>query len=102
RRWLLTRDRGFLERRNARQHVFLFTTQVLDQQAAILRRCLRIDWLYAPFSRCLLCNTPLQALIAEPSAQEQRYCPHCRKWYWEGNHGRRMRARLQAWQQARG
>lgn len=103
-RLLLTRDRDFLERREADRHVFFFDSADLDVQAADLRRVVGIDWLHRPFSRCLLCNTPLQLTSpdeAPPNVQGAVLrCPCCEKLYWEGAHVRRMRARLQGWAQA--
>jgi len=101
RRLLLTRDREFLERREAHRHVLLLDSTDLERQAAQLRVQLGIDWLYRPFSRCLLCNAPLC-----PAAAEQRppgvtgevlACCRCDKIYWEGAHVRHMRERLRNW-----
>jgi uncharacterized protein with PIN domain len=100
-RLLLTRDREFLERREADTHVFFFDSADLDAQAAELRRALGIDWLHRPFSRCLLCNTPLKLAPPDEAPPDVQgtvlHCPCCDKLYWEGAHVRRMRARLQAW-----
>jgi uncharacterized protein with PIN domain len=80
----------------------------LDEAAGALRRRLGIDWLRAPFSRCLLDNAELrpadaQALARVPgSAQHEgetvTVCPECARVYWPGSHVRRMRARLERWQ----
>ncbi|HXH73192.1 MAG TPA: Mut7-C RNAse domain-containing protein, partial [Mariprofundaceae bacterium] len=70
-----------------------------------------IDWLHAPFSRCLVCNRPLvpadPARLAEvpPFSREQATvllsCSGCGRLFWDGSHVRRMRARLSDWQQRR-
>lgn len=99
-RCLLTRDRGFLERRAAQGRVVLLPSQVLDAQARFLRERLRVDWLYAPFSRCLLCNSPLERAPPLPGGVETRRCPRCDKLYWSGSHVQRMHARLRGWQDA--
>ena len=109
-RQLITRDRKMLEFRRAPGHVVYLDCNSLDECVASLTPQLNIDWQYRPFSRCLVCNTEL---IAAPSEQQQRipedalaitdqplYCPTCNKVYWEGSHVRRMRHRLQQWQQA--
>lgn len=100
-RLLITRDREFLDRREAGSHVFFLATPDLDVQAARLRQELAIDWLYRPFSRCLLCNLPLAAAPRPelpPKVQGRvLHCPRCDKLYWEGAHVRRMRARLSGW-----
>jgi uncharacterized protein with PIN domain len=57
------------------------------------------------FSRCLVCNTPLEELgpaETQALADELEYappppvrrCPRCDKLFWEGSHSRRMRAAL--------
>jgi len=56
-----------------------------------------------PFSRCALCNHPLETLPASAAAgsvpgevmaghEELRHCAGCGKWYWEGSHVDRVRA----------
>ena len=79
-----------------------------------MRECVRevsdrltIDWLHAPFSRCILCNTVL--ILASPDRQLQipkisagkddeiHWCPACEKVYWPGGHVRRMHSRLARW-----
>jgi len=98
-RLLITRDREFLQRREAGRRVLLLRSEALTAQALELRERLGIDWLHHPFSRCLLCNGVLEPLRApaEPLPESARFCPRCRKIYWEGSHVRRMRARLRAW-----
>lgn len=99
-RMLLTRDREFLDRREA-SSVFFLATDDLDTQAALLRDQLGIDWLYRPFSRCLICNTELREAHDRPPPVRAKppllHCPGCDRLYWEGAHVRRMRARLVGW-----
>lgn len=104
-RLLLTRDRKLCEHRGAADTVILLQSERLDEQARELRQRLNLDWLHDPFSRCLVCNTPLQT--GAPSAagipddvdrDGLRHCPGCGRVYWDGSHVRRMRARLAAWQ----
>lgn len=104
RRLLLTRDRKLLEHREAPGRVVLLRANGTEAQARELTARLAIDWRHAPFTRCLLCNTPLEPVpgaagVAVPPAvrlagSEVRWCPRCRKAYWAGSHVRRMRARL--------
>jgi uncharacterized protein with PIN domain len=108
-RVLLTCDRG-LAARSVLGAVVLLDSESLDETAAVLRERLAIDWLYAPFSRCLLDNARLRE--AEPAAltglpERSRtgagpitICPDCGRIYWPGSHVRRMRARLGRWRQA--
>ena len=103
-RRLLTRDRGLAVSGDG---VLLLAETRLSEQAAELKRGLGIDWLAAPFTRCLLDNTPLRAAAAEemPRLPEKarglegpvRLCPACGRLYWPGSHVRRMRARLELW-----
>lgn len=105
-RLILTRDRQFMKYRYAAGIVLLLNEQSLDDQARVLSLALDIDWLYQPFSRCLVCNTPL---IEADNAQRSKLrvqlrddeplwsCPGCHRSYWVGGHVRRMYRRLQEW-----
>ena len=105
-RRLLSRDRKLLEHRDALRWVHLLQGEGVDAWARELRTGLGLDWQRAPFSRCLLCNTPIApppAGVRPPAdlpagAGKLRHCPRCRKWYWEGGHVARMRRKLRAWQ----
>ncbi len=108
-RWLLTRDRKMTEFRQAQGCVLLLTGNDVPAQAAELGTQLPVDWLHAPFSRCLVCNAPLKlaapARLAEvpPFSRENLdtlyECSGCHRLYWHGSHVRRMRAKLHCWQQ---
>lgn len=103
-RWLLTRDRALADA--ARPQALLLPHGSLSQDAARVRQDLGIDWLEAPFTRCLVDNTPLAPSPAEQLAglppQTRalagpfRACPACGRLYWPGSHVRRMSARLEA------
>lgn len=108
-RLFLTRDRSLLDehRKDADIIVLLQANDVPACIEELTARC-ELDWCKAPFSRCLLCNAPLLWIGPEQRAslkdrmpvdiwashQPVRYCPACRKLYWEGSHVRRMRRRL--------
>lgn len=104
-RLLLTRDRGLTEYRDASDVVVLLEANELRAQLAEIDARLGMDWLKAPFSRCMECNTPLvpaprevRKLVPPESLREGEtllYCPHCRKPYWNGSHVRRMRRLLE-------
>ena len=76
-------------------------------QARALAAMLGIDWLCAPFTRCIIDNAVLEA--APPEAAEEvpvrsrevggklLRCPACLRLYWPGGHVRRMRERLASW-----
>jgi uncharacterized protein with PIN domain len=106
-RYLITRDRKFAEFRHAPGTVILLHSNDMQQCAKELQQKLTINWLSNPFSRCLLCNTPL--IPAPPSDLEYvppqsravinklLRCPQCDKLYWEGSHVRRLRNMFTQW-----
>lgn len=106
-RVLLTRDRKMLEIRHAEECVYLLQGNSPQEWVCELNQCYNLDWHLKPFSRCLLCNTPLQtadasclALIPPESramTPQLLFCPECDKLYWEGTHVRRMRRKLDYW-----
>lgn len=100
-RLLLTRDRTLLEIRGAPRVVVLLSGNGIEECARELTERLNIDWLLNPFSRCLLCNTPLieadRPLGFPPHTEHLCICPTCDKYYWQGSHVERMTHRLQSW-----
>jgi uncharacterized protein len=107
-RTLLTCDRALTGRVGLEGRVIALTSAGLDAAALEARDRLRLDWLRAPFTRCLLDNTPLRlatpaelSKVPPPAREGQgpiRTCPACSRIYWPGSHVRRMRARLERWQ----
>ncbi|MBE2259925.1 MAG: DUF5615 family PIN-like protein [Candidatus Accumulibacter sp.] len=101
-RLLLTRDRQLLAIRGASSVVVLLSGVDLEGCVREVDRKLGIDWLHAPFSRCLLCNTRLVDSAPPPELPPDVgrvcRCPRCSKTYWHGGHVRRMRQRLERWQ----
>lgn len=105
-RVLVTRDRHLAAHSNGVRTVAL-TSDDADGQAMELKAALGLDWSAAPFTRCMMDNTPLREAGAEEIArmpQDSRNlpgpflaCPSCARVYWPGSHVRRMRARLEAW-----
>lgn len=110
RRLLLTCDRALAERPELEGRVVVLKPEGLDLAARELRQRLGLDWLRAPFTRCLVDNTALVlagpadlAQIPAPAREAPgpiRACPACARVYWPGSHVRRMRARLESWQTA--
>ncbi len=106
-RLVITRDRKLTELKGADGAVLLVRSNTLQGAAAELTETLGLDWLYRPFSRCLVCNAALaeadervRARLPEGArslAKPLRHCPSCARLYWAGGHVRRMRARLEAW-----
>ena len=107
-RLLLTCDRELGQRRAAQGRVVVLPSNGLDDTVRALGRALPIDWLLAPFRRCLLDNTPLRPasagelrrlpVRAREMGGDVFVCPRCDRIYWPGSHVRRMRQRLSRWQ----
>lgn len=107
-RVLLTCDRALADRPELAQRVVVLGPDGLDAAARELRHRLGLDWLHAPFTRCLIDNAPLRPAApadlanVPPPAREGpgpiMTCPACARVYWPGSHVRRMQARLERWQ----
>lgn len=124
-RVLLTRDQALAGRHVPGLVIHFVLADTLQEQVRELTSAFALDWLLAPFSRCLSCNSLLQAATAEQAGRlppgvladlrrhagatpdqplpepDLRYCHACRRLYWEGSHVRRMRKQLLAWKQGR-
>jgi uncharacterized protein len=106
-RILLTRDRGLAMGAGSTVAVVELATDELDAAARALRDGIGIDWLRAPFTRCLVDNAALHP--ARPAEWDRlpgrirglagplTTCPRCGRIYWPGGHQRRMRTRLEQW-----
>lgn len=107
RRLLVTRDRKCLEFRDAPGRVIVLRSNTVEGCVIELTGSVGVNWLYRPFTRCLICNGPL---VQAGPRQRQRVpdrsrsairdvqvCRHCRKLYWEGSHVDRMRKQLMHW-----
>ena len=104
-RVLLTRDRHLLRDLRPERALEIRHDDPLQQLHAVVTTLA----LAAPtdlFTRCLLCNAPLQELDPEQAQAllpagmlgvpgPVRRCPQCGRSYWEGSHVRRMRAALE-------
>jgi uncharacterized protein with PIN domain len=116
-RVLLTRDRHLAACAAACIPVLRLAEDTIDGQARGLAATLGIDWLRAPFTRCIIDNMVLDPAppeaIAEvpprsreavglqpagsPRGESLLRCPACNRLYWPGGHVRRMRERLASW-----
>jgi len=104
-RLLLTRDGKLLEFRNAAENVCLLQCTDIDDCAKTLKSSISINWLYKPFSRCLLCNTELDSIknderISVPDdvrGSPLLQCAKCKRVYWSGSHVKRMQMKLEYW-----
>jgi uncharacterized protein len=101
-RVLVTRDKRLAA--EAHPRAVLVEGRGAHAEAESLAAALPIDWRLAPFSRCLVDNTPLRD--AEPADLTRmppeavalpgpfRACPACGRVYWPGSHVKRLDERL--------
>ncbi len=103
-RFLLTRDRELLKRRQVVQGCYIHALRPEAQLGELFERLALRHWA-APFTRCLTCNAELQPVALEQVSeripirvrdrhQAFLHCPACDKLFWEGSHWRAMRERL--------
>lgn len=105
-RLLVTRDRHFLEMGHPDSVIWL-KGNLLSECAQELTEKLAIDWLYKPFSRCLVCNREVIVANDEIAKKAQlelgeekklfTFCEMCQRVYWEGSHTQRMLGQLKKW-----
>ena len=99
-RILLTRDRGLLMRRVVVYGYFVRETAPRLQAVEVAERY-RLAEELAPFTRCLQCNSALEAVAKEEILAQVpprtaaihddfRRCRSCRRVFWQGSHHRRM------------
>lgn len=106
-RFLISRDRHFLEFRKGQEHILWLGSNHLEPCIQELNRKAAINWIYRPFSRCSLCNTELQNAtkeqirLAPEEVQKHQsaywFCPQCKKLYWQGSHTDKMLKQLDKW-----
>jgi len=107
-RFLLSCDKHFLELAPDEKKVLYLKGNSLEEYVQELKEKIHIDWLYQPFSRCLICNSlllePNEKMIAEQVPSDVRthsdhfwYCQKCQKVYWEGGHTEHMLQQLKSW-----
>jgi uncharacterized protein with PIN domain len=101
-RLLLTRDRSLARRRGLQ--CLLIESHHLEEQLDQILAELALTGEH-PFSRCPVCNTPLQK-VEKPELEGRvpphifrthkdfSLCPNCDKIYWPGTHWARMREKL--------
>lgn len=104
-RILLTRDRLFLPHPD----VIILNANTVRDCIHELNHKIKLNWLYRPFSRCMLCNHELKETLENefiqqipPDIRQQVtriwYCEFCKKVFWEGSHTKRMLKQLKQWQ----
>jgi len=104
-RALLTRDRRLLMH-GIVQHGYYPRSQNADEQTIEVVRRFDLSELIAPFTRCLLCNAPLEEAAKadvfdklEPLTKiyygQFRRCPDCKQIYWPGSHFPKLQKRIE-------
>lgn len=102
-RIILSRDRELCERKKAPCHLLRPTGT--EEQLKEVVRAFRLETLHLPFSRCIVCNTPLKKVDKEEvvdrlPAKVKLYfshfeiCSTCDRVYWHGDHYKKMKAFL--------
>lgn len=107
-RLFITCDRGVAHHRAAVGVALILPHGSLAAVAGRLGDAVAVDWLRAPFTRCLVDNGLLrpagaaerEGLPADLAEREIRCCPVCGRRYWFGAHCRRLRLTLEALQAA--
>ena len=103
RRIILSRDRELCERNKA-PCCFLQPIDTAAQLKEVVRTY-RLKTLKSPFSRCIVCNTPLKKIDKNdvvdrlPSKvkiyfSDFEICTECDRIYWHGDHYKKMKAFL--------
>lgn len=111
-RLLLTRDHHFLVMKGANDTVCYLASNSLTDCIHELTGKLGINWLYNPFSRCLVCNSLFVEtndpkhlehvpLDVRNNSKHIFYCEVCQKLYWQGDHTEHMRQKLISWDELR-
>lgn len=106
-RTLISCNRALFARAHAAIGAVLVVGNNLDEQAHTLNKALNLDWIAAPFTRCMVDNSPLRPITDE---ERQRVpdrsqgllgpfmaCPVCGRLFWSGSHVQRMLRRLETW-----
>ncbi|MDX1632550.1 MAG: Mut7-C RNAse domain-containing protein [Thermoanaerobaculia bacterium] len=108
-RWILTRDRRLVKRREARDRHLLIDSVHVPEQVRQVVDALDLDVdRERLFSRCVRCNRPLEPIPAAEARSEVppyvaktqdrfRQCPDCERIFWPATHVGRMRKKLDRW-----
>jgi uncharacterized protein len=103
-RALLTRDRRLLMHAVVSHGYYLRSQDPIEQTLEVLRR-FQLSSSLAPFTRCLRCNTLVEAVrkaeiidqlepLTKIYYEQFRRCPSCGQIYWPGSHFKKLEARI--------
>jgi uncharacterized protein with PIN domain len=106
-RYLITRDRHFLDMKEAEGILVWLEANAVEECVRELSRKVFINWVKRPFSRCLLCNAELREAgleVLDQVPEDVRLnckkfwrCEKCGKIYWMGTHTQKMLSKLREW-----
>ena len=102
--YYLTRRRAPLPSSSLERQTLHLQSSRLDEQMLEVAHTFQLKNFFKPFSRCMLCNSPLQKLSKDEvrgevptlileNRSDFRQCPDCERIYWTGDHYRKMRER---------
>ena len=104
-RVLIINERRVKDISDKTANVIRVKSLLIYEQLREINENLTIDWLYRPFSRCMICNTNLvklninQWLNLHESIQNQcvtsHGCPSCNRIYWAGEQINKMVGQLE-------
>jgi uncharacterized protein with PIN domain len=100
-RIILTRDRDLLKNKQVTRGCWIRSQHPDEQLQEVLRR-FDLSGLAKPFTRCLICNCPVEPVAKEAIIDrlepltrthynEFHMCPQCGRIYWKGGHFERMK-----------
>lgn len=97
-RIVLTLDRGIARRRGAEERVHVLASHDPRAQLEEVARAWELDLSARAFTRCTVCNVPLEPGSGERAPPKVRAwcatyerCPSCDRTYWQGTHVQRLR-----------
>lgn len=102
---ILTRTHRVRLKFRSRKVIFIKANDPEDQLREVIKVLNLSPADVRPFSRCIICNTPIEPIKKESvrnsvpdyvweTKNDFRQCPHCRKTYWHGSHTERNLERI--------
>ncbi|GIW48446.1 MAG: hypothetical protein KatS3mg078_2323 [Deltaproteobacteria bacterium] len=97
-RVILTRDRSVTQRKLVKE-CLLINSEHLSEQIREFKRAFELNTLKNAFTRCILCNNPLEEIPKEllkgkvppyiwNTHERFKHCNRCKRVYWAGTHRR--------------
>lgn len=104
---MLTRTHRVRLKFRSRNLIFIKSNDPEDQLREVIKALNLSQADVRPFSRCLICNTPIEPIEKESirnavpdyvweTQNDFRQCPRCRKIYWHGSHTDRSMERIKS------